>query len=249
MRSRASRRATFLNDTCPQDSSPFFSLPWELRSYIYSFAFGDRVYVSFGPENPSRYRAGEPGQYILHDTCSNSDRNGFGNGLARVGTPRSPFSCWTWPSLHVTHELAVKIRCGYNLRGCVRVLRTCQRIYFEGRSIFFASMLFDFGAVLFRDFYNRFLRPQPHGFNPANHVKYLVLRRPEMRSDTPGSQWKRSFLENLNLWRDTLALLRSSRWNLAWLFVEDFDLICSTKANSQMSHIQTLSASYARSGA
>jgi hypothetical protein len=85
-------------------------------------------------------------------------------------------------------------------------------------------MLFDFDAVLFRDSYYRFLRPQPHGLDPAKHMKYLVLRGPEMRSDTPGSQWKRAFLENLKLWRDTLALLRSPRWNLARLFVEDFNL-------------------------
>lgn len=106
----------------------------------------------------------------------------------------------------------------------VRVLRTCQKIYFEARSIFFASKLFDFDAVLFRDSYYRFLRPQPHGFDPAKHVKYLVLRGSEMRSDTPSSQWKCAFLENLKLWRDTLALFRSSRWNLERLFVENFNL-------------------------
>jgi hypothetical protein len=98
----------------------------------------------------------------------------------------------------------------------------------EARSIFFACLTFDFEAISFQNFYRTFLGSQSRGFDPVSHVRCLALRLPETRTYFGDSDRKRFRLEH-NIWRDTLAILRSPRWNPARLFLEDRLLTMTTK--------------------
>lgn len=144
-------------------------------------------------------------------------------GLRALGErPACPFIDWAWPPAgsYVLPEL----RCGCHLQGSVRILRTCQIIYLEARSIFFATTPFEFQAGPFQDFSKLHLRPKSYGFDPVHHLRYLALRRPSINLDDRIPAVAKASRANLKEWTITLAILRSNRWNLADLFLEDWDL-------------------------
>ena len=219
---RSLTRFIFLNDTCPQYSSPFFALPWELRSEIYRLMFDNRVFVSVVPRGPRAREVSDPGQYMLHRTCPNGTPNIPTESPIAKMQPVSPFTEMRW--WQEGRDVPLELRCGCHLPGCVRILRTCQRIYSEARSIFFASLAFDFEAAPFQAFYKKYLCVQAHGFDPVSHVRHLALRRPFVKELYSVDGYPRPTRQNFNLWSDTLAILESPRWNLSNLFLEDHDL-------------------------
>jgi hypothetical protein len=222
MRSRSRRPATFLHPTFLQDESLFFRLPWELRTHIYTFAFGDRVFVSVAPDLLNLDGPGSKVGHFLHKSCPNGKRRSYENSLIDMEKHWSPFTEWAWPS---SSSLAPpEERCDCNLRGCVRLLRTCQRIYLEARGTFFASICYEFDAARFRRFYTRSLCYQFHGFDPVNYVRNLALMRERSPASVSHQTLTTIYARNLTSWSNALAFLKSPRWNLSHLFIEDFQL-------------------------
>jgi hypothetical protein len=99
---------------------------------------------------------------------------------------------------------------------------------FEARSIFFRSMAFDFEAGPFRAFCKDYLCLQTHGFDPVHHLRHLALRKPTIAVTRAHANFKSLRRESFGAWRDTLGILKSPRWNLARLFLEDWDLTMLT---------------------
>lgn len=84
-------------------------------------------------------------------------------------------------------------------------------------------MFFEFHPTLFKEFHDALFGPYSDGFDPVNHVRYLALRRQYaiMSSDRVDRGGLHERRENSNSRANVLAILRSPRWNLARLVLED----------------------------
>ena len=70
-------KAGFLNPNHPQDTAPFFKLPYELRSHIYRLVFGRRIFVSLLSAPYGLDRVCELCQRVLHPSCSGGSKQFF----------------------------------------------------------------------------------------------------------------------------------------------------------------------------
>jgi hypothetical protein len=174
------RRAGFSNPTDPQNTAPFFKLPYELHSHIYRLVFGRRI-LSLVSASYELDRACDLHQHILHPSCSNDYLNDFfwtgPTSVRYLNLSSTPIIINTlaWPMY--SDSVTTALHCGCTLRTCVSILRMCQRISVEARCTLFSSMFFDFHPTSHKVFHDAFLGPYADGFDPVNHVKYLALRR------------------------------------------------------------------------
>jgi hypothetical protein len=217
-KARSSRRLTFLKNTNSQELSPFFNLSWELRSEIYELAFGRRIVASTLPNTGALSPPEFPWQYMFHDECADL---GTKDCAYCQRFPHDWKAMYSGPNGQKSKHFSYQHLCRCEIRGCVRLLRTCQRMYFEARALFFASMAFDFNAVPFQAFVKVYLCPQPHDFDPANCMRSLTLRRP---LPYPPPFTCDEHLEEVAAWSAALNILRSPRWNLSHLILENAGL-------------------------